>query len=177
MSRFALFRDSSSGVIDDGNGATVDVGGPVDVTDGSTTVTSVTEIDFTGATVTDGGGGTAEVNVTGGGGSSGEIAYTQITSPVNITGTTAAGATAVLSPGAVTFDGSLVIMSVFCPEIVRSTGADSDLLVTIPSRGVDSTLHGKQTHEELRREVEEVAAAEAAEIWNLDMREHGWPDC
>lgn len=62
-----------------------------------------------------------------GGSSSGEILYTQITSTVNITGTTSAGATAVLSPGAITFDGSLVIMSVFCPFIRCDTAAIGDL--------------------------------------------------
>lgn len=41
------------------------------VTDGITTVTGVTTLDFTsGATVTDGGGGTADVAITGGGGGS-----------------------------------------------------------------------------------------------------------
>jgi hypothetical protein len=40
----------------------------VDVTDGSTTVTDITQVDFTsGATVTDGGGGVAQVAVSGGG--------------------------------------------------------------------------------------------------------------
>ncbi len=43
-------------------------GASIDVTDGSTTVTAVTSIDFTsGATVTDGGGGVAEVAVTASG--------------------------------------------------------------------------------------------------------------
>lgn len=44
-------------------------GGSLTVTDGSTTVTNVSEINFTGATVTDGGGGTADVTISGGGGS------------------------------------------------------------------------------------------------------------
>lgn len=43
----------------------------ITVSDGVTTVSPVTEIDFTGATVTDLGGGIAEVDVTGGGGSPG----------------------------------------------------------------------------------------------------------
>jgi hypothetical protein len=44
-------------------------GGSLEVTDGTTTVHPATEIDFTsGATVTDAGGGKAEVAVTGGGG-------------------------------------------------------------------------------------------------------------
>lgn len=41
------------------------------VSDGMTTVTPVTEIDFTGATVVDGGGGIAQVAISGGGGSPG----------------------------------------------------------------------------------------------------------
>lgn len=46
-------------------------GSSLTVTDGITTVTPVTEIDFTsGATVTDGGGGVADVAIGGGGGGS-----------------------------------------------------------------------------------------------------------
>lgn len=40
---------------------------PLRVGDGSTTVTNVTDIEFSGATVTDGGGGIAEVAITGAG--------------------------------------------------------------------------------------------------------------
>lgn len=46
-----------------GNGT----GTALTVTDGITTVTSVSTIDFTGATVTNGGGGTADVTITGSG--------------------------------------------------------------------------------------------------------------
>ena len=41
--------------------------GSITVTDGSTTVTDVTTIDFTGATVSDGGAGTADVVISGSG--------------------------------------------------------------------------------------------------------------
>ena len=41
--------------------------GSITVTDGSTTVNNVTTIDFTGATVSDGGGGTADVVISGSG--------------------------------------------------------------------------------------------------------------
>lgn len=45
-------------------------GGTISVTDGVTTVTSVTEIDFvSGATVANGGGGVAQVTISGGGSS------------------------------------------------------------------------------------------------------------
>lgn len=66
----------------DGTGGT----GSITVTDGSTTVTSVTTIDFTsGATVTNGGGGQANIAITGGGG--GTQAYE---GPLTITGATTA---------------------------------------------------------------------------------------
>lgn len=46
-----------------GNGGS----GSITVTDGSTTVNNVTTIDFTGATVSNGGGGTADVVISGNG--------------------------------------------------------------------------------------------------------------
>lgn len=61
--------DPSTGrlLVNNGGGG----GGSITVTDGVTTVTGVTTLDFTsGATVTDGGGGTADVAITGGGGGS-----------------------------------------------------------------------------------------------------------
>jgi hypothetical protein len=103
-------------------------GSSLAVTDGSTTVSPTTEIDFTGATVTDSGGGVAHVSIPGGGGAgSTEIAYAEITSGVNITGTTSGGATTVISPGAITFDGGLVLVEVFSPAILCDTGAVGDL--------------------------------------------------
>ncbi len=103
-----------------GIGAAGGGGGSVTVTDGVTTVSSVTEIDFTaGATVSDLGGGIAGVSVSGGGGTQ---AYE---GPLTITGSTTAtvhyvpiwitvnGLTYVLNNGwtrsgqTVTFDGDI----------------------------------------------------------------------
>lgn len=61
-------------------------GGSISVTDGVTTVTSVTSIDFTsGATVTNGGGGVADVVVTGTGGGFAVQVPTGTVNGVNIT--------------------------------------------------------------------------------------------
>jgi len=64
----------------------------------------------TGASVT---GPTGPTGATGASGGGGEIGYTQITSPVNITSTTEASGTTILSPGALTFDGNPVIVEFF----------------------------------------------------------------
>ncbi len=103
-----------------GLGASGGGGGSITVTDGVTTVSSVTEIDFTaGATVSDLGGGIAGISVSGGGGTQ---AYE---GPLTITGLTTAtvhyvpiwitinGLTYVLNNGwtrsgqTVTFDGDI----------------------------------------------------------------------
>ena len=61
----------------DGGNETLEIvaaggGGSISVTDGTTTVNPATTLDFTsGATVTDGGSGTAEIAITGGGGGGG----------------------------------------------------------------------------------------------------------
>lgn len=65
---------------------------------------------------------------TGGAGS--EINYTQITAPVAVTGTSNAAPTTVISPGAVTFDGNPVLLTVFCPNILCDTTAGGDLFST-----------------------------------------------
>lgn len=67
----------------------------------------------------------------GGGGGSGagtEISYTQITSPAAITDTSEATATALISPGSITFDGSPVVCEFF-GDVAADTGAASDLLI------------------------------------------------
>lgn len=61
----------------------------------------------------------------GSGGSSSpgfEIGYSQITAPVNIIGTTEGAATTVISPGAITFDGTAVIVEIFAPYIKTGSG-------------------------------------------------------
>ena len=56
-----------------------------------------------------------------------EIKYTQITAPVNITDTSEATATALISPGAVTFDGGAVIVEFF-GIITCDTAAATDVI-------------------------------------------------
>lgn len=54
-----------------------------------------------------------------------ELNYTQITSPANITDTSESTATALISPGAITFDGTAVIVEVFA-VVQLDTGATGD---------------------------------------------------
>lgn len=56
-----------------------------------------------------------------------ELSYTQITSPVSITDTSEATATALISPAAVVFDGSPVIVEFF-GIITCDTAAASDVI-------------------------------------------------
>ena len=82
--------------------------------------------------------GGATSQVVGYGGSSGtgawvyppgfEVGYAQITAPVNITNTTEATATALISCTA-TFDGAAVIAEFFCGAVFFENGALSDTLV------------------------------------------------
>ena len=51
-----------------------------------------------------------------GGGGGGELVYTQITSPVQVTGTSAATATTVIAGAAFAYDGSPVIVEFFSPR-------------------------------------------------------------
>jgi hypothetical protein len=57
-----------------------------------------------------------------------EINYTQITSPVNVTDTSESTATALISPGAITFDGSAVLVEVFA-VVQCDTNAVTDVLI------------------------------------------------
>lgn len=58
--------DNTTITISDGVISAVGGGGSLEVTDGTTTVSAVTEISFTGATVTNGGTGIADVAISGG---------------------------------------------------------------------------------------------------------------
>lgn len=82
--------------------------------------------------------GGAASQVVGYGGSSGtgswvyppgyEINYTAITANANVTDTSEATATALISPGAVTFDGTAVFVEFFCATALTDTAAVGDLL-------------------------------------------------
>lgn len=65
----------------------------------------------------------------GAGSPGGEIGYAQITAPVNITDTAEATATALISSGALTFDGSPVWAHFFAPEVLAPTGAVTDTVI------------------------------------------------
>ncbi len=57
-----------------------------------------------------------------------EINYTAATSPISVTDSAEATATALLSPGAITFDGAAVIVEFFCAD-VQVPGGVNDLVI------------------------------------------------
>lgn len=60
-----------------------------------------------------------------------EIGYDQITSNVNITGTTAAGATTIITCAAHTFDGAAVLLTVYSPQLAVSTTSGAFVTVAL----------------------------------------------
>lgn len=57
-----------------------------------------------------------------------ELNYTQITANANVTDTSEATATALISPGAITFDGTAVKVEFFCASVQTDSAAIGDLL-------------------------------------------------
>jgi hypothetical protein len=57
-----------------------------------------------------------------------EFGYDEITSGVNITGTTAATATTIITCAAHTFDGAAVLVEFYSPQVALDTGAAGDTL-------------------------------------------------
>lgn len=57
-----------------------------------------------------------------------EIGYTQITAGVNVVSTTESSGTTIISPGALTFDGGLVLVEFFSPEFTMPTAAVDNIL-------------------------------------------------
>lgn len=57
-----------------------------------------------------------------------EIGYTQITAPVNIASTTEATGTTIISPGALTFDGTAVMCHFFAPYVKADTASAGDFV-------------------------------------------------
>lgn len=60
-----------------------------------------------------------------------EIGYDQITSPVNVVGTTESAGTTIITCGAHTFDGGLVLATFFCPYIEQSSNAGGQVTVCL----------------------------------------------
>lgn len=61
-----------------------------------------------------------------------EINYTQDTSVTNIVSTTEATGTTILSPGAITFDGTAVLLTVFIPDIrMPSAAAGNNMIISL----------------------------------------------
>lgn len=60
-----------------------------------------------------------------------EIGYTQITADVNLTDLAENTATALISPGALTFDGAPVMVEFFAEEIISPTGVSAFLVLTL----------------------------------------------
>lgn len=83
-----------------------------------------------------------------------EINYTQITSPANITDTAESTATALISPGAITFDGTAVICEFF-GVVFMDTAAVGDLIVITLFEGAT--------------QITRLAAARADQTTNQDL--------
>ena len=61
-----------------------------------------------------------------------EINYTQATATVNIGSTTEATGTTILSPGAITFDGTAVLVTFFSPDVrLPSAAAGNNVIVSL----------------------------------------------
>lgn len=58
-----------------------------------------------------------------------EINYTQITAPVNVVSTAEATGTTILSPGAITFDGSAVLLHFYTMGLTTDTAAAADTVI------------------------------------------------
>lgn len=58
-----------------------------------------------------------------------EIGYTEITTAANVTDTSEATATALISPGALTFDGAPVIVEFFSGQVVADAAAAGDVVI------------------------------------------------
>lgn len=72
-----------------------------------------------------------------------EINYTAITAPVSVTDTSEATATALISPGAITFDGTAVLVEVFAPiQTPSATSATDFVVVTLFEGATQITRFG-----------------------------------
>lgn len=60
-----------------------------------------------------------------------EIGYTQITSGVNVVSTTEATGTTIISPGAITFDGTAVLVEFYSPHVDLPTATSVSNQVTV----------------------------------------------
>lgn len=60
-----------------------------------------------------------------------ELNYTALTSVVNVASTTEASGTTIISPGAITFDGSAVMVEFFSPIVKLATVAGSFVVVSL----------------------------------------------
>jgi hypothetical protein len=92
-----------------------------------------------------------------------EIGYTQITSNANITDTAEATATALISPGALTFDGAPVLVEFFTPSLVCDTAAATDLVTITLFEGATQICR-------LGSQKTEVTAAQTAAACLLHFR-------
>ena len=75
-----------------------------------------------------------------------EIGYTQITTNANVTDTSEATATALISPGALTFDGAAVVVSFFCAAIQPPTSVNGQVTVTLFEGATQITRLAKVTN-------------------------------
>jgi hypothetical protein len=85
------------------------------------------------------------ISTDGGNPSGFELNYTQITSNANVTDTSEATATALISPGAITFDGEPVIVEFFCAAVVTDTAAAGDFVTVTLFEGATQITRLAQT--------------------------------
>jgi hypothetical protein len=85
------------------------------------------------------------ISTDGGNPSGFELNYTQITSNANVTDTSEATATALISPGAITFDGKPVIVEFFCAAVVTDTAAAGDFVTVTLFEGATQITRLAQT--------------------------------
>lgn len=102
-------------------------GSTITVSDGTTTLTGVTEADYVGAVVTAGSGTKATITVSGGGGLA-ELAYVQVTAPVSITATSEGAAQVIATLSSVTYGAGVVVLEFYSPGAVGTGGS---LIVTL----------------------------------------------
>lgn len=86
-----------------------------------------------GTTITDNSPGAGQITIGVSGSASGaEISYTQITASVNVTATSEAAGTTIISPGAITFNGSPVLVHFFAAWLKTPSGAiDQGITVSL----------------------------------------------
>ena len=104
---------------------------------------AVTLVAGSGTTITDNSPSAGDITIAVSGTASGaEIAYSPVTATVNVASTTEATPTTVISPGAITFNGSPVIVEFFTPAAITPTAGARSVVVGLYEGGTEITRLG-----------------------------------